>query len=133
VSSVPLWFSYQIRFPKPTFASLPENLLPVACCLLPIPTNKWGITTGFSINTYTMPKTPRIKIPESVRKYVFERNNYQCQSCGKTLQETQLSIDHIVPLSKGGSNDLSNLQTLCLKCNQRKKHHFDDRFKRYYT
>ena len=78
-----------------------------------------------------MSKTPRIRIPESVRKYVFERNNYQCQSCGKTFQETQLSIDHIIPLAKGGSNDISNLHTLCLKCNQSKKHHFDSRFNRY--
>jgi 5-methylcytosine-specific restriction endonuclease McrA len=80
-----------------------------------------------------MSKTPRIKIPDSVRKYVFERNNYQCQSCGQTYAETQLSIDHIIPLAKGGSNDISNLQTLCLTCNQKKKHHLDPRFKRYYS
>jgi 5-methylcytosine-specific restriction enzyme A len=80
-----------------------------------------------------MSKTPRIKIPDSVRKYVFERNNYQCQSCGQTFGETKLSIDHIIPLAQGGSNDISNLQTLCLTCNQKKKHHFDPRFKRYYS
>ncbi|MGK7932771.1 MAG: HNH endonuclease [Microcystaceae cyanobacterium] len=79
-----------------------------------------------------MPKTPRISIPKSVRKYVFQRNNYQCQSCGKTYQETDLQIDHIIPLAKGGSNDISNLQTLCSRCNQRKKHHFDSRFQPYY-
>jgi 5-methylcytosine-specific restriction endonuclease McrA len=78
-------------------------------------------------------KTPRIPIPISVRKYVFQRDNYRCQSCGETNQETQLTIDHIIPLAKGGSNDLSNLQTLCLKCNQSKKHHFDPRFKRYFS
>lgn len=77
-------------------------------------------------------KTPRIKIPSSVRKYVFERNNYQCQSCGKTNQETQLTIDHIIPLAKGGSNDISNLQVLCHYCNSKKKHHFDSRFRRYF-
>ena len=79
-----------------------------------------------------MSKTPRIPIPDSVREYVYKRNNYQCQSCGKTNQETQLSIDHIIPLAQGGSNDISNLQTLCLSCNQSKKHHFDERFRRYY-
>ncbi len=78
-------------------------------------------------------KTPRIPIPSSVRKYVFERDNYCCQSCGKTNEETQLTIDHIIPLAKGGSNDLSNLQTLCFKCNRAKKHHFDLRFKRYFS
>ncbi|WP_144875401.1 HNH endonuclease [Hyella patelloides] len=79
-----------------------------------------------------MPKTPRIKIPQSVRKYVYQRDNYQCQSCGKTKQETKLNIDHIIPLATGGSNDISNLQTLCSQCNQVKKHHFDSRFKRRY-
>ena len=80
-----------------------------------------------------MPKTPRIAIPPAVRSYVFERDNYQCQSCGKTNEQTELNIDHIIPLAKGGSNDISNLQTLCRSCNQKKKHHFDPRFKRRFT
>ena len=80
-----------------------------------------------------MPKTPRIVIPPVVRSYVFERDKYQCQSCGKTNEETELNIDHIIPLAKGGSNDISNLQTLCRSCNQKKKHHFDPRFKRRFT
>ena len=79
-----------------------------------------------------MAKTPRIPIPDSVRQYVYQRDNFQCQSCGKTHLETKLNIDHIVPLAKGGSNDMSNLQTLCQACNQRKKHYFDPRFKRYF-
>ena len=79
-----------------------------------------------------MPKTPRINIPQSVRKYVLQRNNYQCQSCGKKNTETKLNIDHIVALANGGSNDISNLQVLCSKCNQKKKADVDPRFQRYY-
>ena len=79
-----------------------------------------------------MSRTPRINIPRSVKKYVLQRNNYQCQSCGKPETEAQLNIDHIVPLAKGGSNDISNLQVLCNRCNCQKKHHFDSRFQRYY-
>ena len=79
-----------------------------------------------------MKKTPRIPSPPEVRKYVYQRNNYHCQSCGKTHQETQLSIDHIIPLAKGGSNDVSNLQTLCLTCNQKKTHKIDPRFHRHF-
>jgi len=79
-----------------------------------------------------MTKTPRIPIPEAVRQYVYQRDRHQCQSCGKTTPEISLSIDHIVPLALGGTNDLSNLQTLCLPCNQRKKHHYDPRFRRHY-
>jgi 5-methylcytosine-specific restriction protein A len=77
-----------------------------------------------------MTKTTRIRIPPEVRKYVFERDNFQCQSCGKIYLETNLNIDHIIPLARGGSNDISNLQTLCQTCNQKKKHHFDPRFRR---
>ena len=79
-----------------------------------------------------MSKTPRINIPQSVRKYVLQRNNYQCQSCGKKNSETQLNIDHIIPLATGGHNDISNLQVLCSLCNQQKRHNFDSRFQRYY-
>lgn len=78
-------------------------------------------------------KTPRIPIPPEVRKYVFSRDSYQCQSCGKTNRETELTIDHIIALARGGTNDISNLQTLCRSCNQQKKHHFDPRFKRHFS
>ena len=78
-----------------------------------------------------MAKTPRIKITQSVRKYVLQRNNYQCQGCGKQKTEAKLNIDHIIPLATGGTNDISNLQVLCSRCNQQKKHHFDSRFRRY--
>ena len=78
-------------------------------------------------------KTPRIKIPPEVRKYVFERDRNQCQSCGKTDRETQLTIDHIIPLALGGTNDISNLQTLCNTCNSQKKHHLDPRFQRHFS
>lgn len=80
-----------------------------------------------------MSKTPRIIIPPDVRKYVFQRDSYKCKSCGKNQQQTTLTIDHIIPLFKGGSNDISNLQTLCKDCNQQKKHHLDPRFKRYFS
>jgi 5-methylcytosine-specific restriction protein A len=80
-----------------------------------------------------MSKTPRIPIPPEVRKYVFNRDKYQCQSCGQTNLETNLTIDHIIPLALGGQNDISNLQTLCFSCNQQKKHHLDPRFRRRFS
>lgn len=80
-----------------------------------------------------MSKTPRIPIPPEVRKYVFQRDKYQCQSCGKTKLETQLTIDHIIPLARGGSNDISNLHTLCLICNQKKTDNIDPRFRRRFS
>ena len=80
-----------------------------------------------------MGKTPRIAIPPAVREYVYQRDRAQCQCCGKMALEAQLTVDHIVPLAKGGSNDISNLQTLCLSCNSRKKDRLDVRFRRRFS
>lgn len=79
-------------------------------------------------------QTPRIKIPIEVREKIFERNNYQCQSCQKIdLTTKNLQVDHIIPLAQGGANDMSNLQTLCAKCNREKSAKLDPRFRRLYS
>jgi 5-methylcytosine-specific restriction endonuclease McrA len=49
---------------------------------------------------------------------VFKRDLYQCRICRKAGVE--LEVDHIVPLGRGGSNGLENLQTLCVVCNRGK-------------
>jgi len=59
-------------------------------------------------------------IPASVRVSVLHRDGYKCVFCGRSPNQVQLEVDHIVPFSKGGSNDLSNLQTLCFDCNRGK-------------
>ncbi len=53
-----------------------------------------------------------------LRDEVFARDGYTCQYCGD--RGTSLQCDHIIPVSRGGSNDLTNLQTACKKCNQSK-------------
>ena len=49
-----------------------------------------------------------------------ESHGNRCLCCGKPECECKLTIDHIVPLSKGGSNSIDNLQPLCLSCNSSK-------------
>ncbi len=48
---------------------------------------------------------------------VFARDEHKCRQCGA---EKNLTIDHIVPLAKGGTNELNNLQILCRSCNSKK-------------
>ncbi|MEH2121149.1 HNH endonuclease [Nostoc sp.] len=59
-------------------------------------------------------------IPLSVRFAVLRRDNDKCVSCGKSPAEVTLEVDHKEPFSKGGTNDISNLQTLCFDCNRGK-------------
>ena len=59
----------------------------------------------------------RLPLNSSTRKLIFERDFYRCINCGT---HKSLSIDHIVPVSKGGGNEIKNLQTLCTTCNSSK-------------
>lgn len=59
------------------------------------------------------------------RQNIFERDGYVCQSCGRvvTLHGTFTGIcDHITPKAEGGTDDDSNLQTLCRMCSDEKTH-----------
>ena len=62
----------------------------------------------------------RQPIPRKLRHEVFKRDGYRCRECGASKDETSLEIDHIVPVARGGTNDINNLQTLCRECNRMK-------------
>ena len=51
---------------------------------------------------------------------LYQRQGAYCAGCGHHFQARNLTIDHVVPSSKGGSRDISNLQLLCHACNQLK-------------
>lgn len=72
----------------------------------------------------------RKSLNDSLRRKIYERDNKTCQLCGSPTRfyhsgyDTPLdrepragSVDHIVPVSKGGSNDESNLRWVCRSCN----------------
>jgi CRISPR/Cas system Type II protein with McrA/HNH and RuvC-like nuclease domain len=63
--------------------------------------------------------TTDIKLWKEIQHKVFERDDYTCRYCGKT--GVILEVDHIVPISKGGTNDYDNLATACRRCNRQKK------------
>lgn len=59
-------------------------------------------------------------ISSSKRYEVLRRDKFQCVLCGASGREAKLEVDHIIPVSRGGADDLSNLRCLCFKCNRGK-------------
>ena len=54
------------------------------------------------------------------RHTVFARDEHRCQYCGDRLPGSQLSLDHVLPRSRGGSTSWENVVCACLKCNVKK-------------
>jgi hypothetical protein len=61
-----------------------------------------------------------MSIPLKLRFEVFKRDNFTCQYCGRKTPEVILEIEHIIPVSKGGSDEIDNLTTSCFECNRGK-------------
>lgn len=59
----------------------------------------------------------RVKNLRINRNRVFKRDNHQCVYCGS---KRNLTIDHVLPKSKGGTNTWTNLVTCCSPCNRKK-------------
>ncbi len=74
---------------------------------------------------YKMPAVVRlrryVKVPyksvELTRSNVFKRDGYECQYCGS---DRDLTLDHVMPRSKGGPSNWKNLVTACKPCNGKK-------------
>lgn len=54
------------------------------------------------------------------RRNLYARDSNKCQYCGKRFPTAELSIDHVVPQSRGGVNSWQNLVCACVRCNARK-------------
>lgn len=80
----------------------------------------WGIIDRPSY--YRLPRQPgdrRRQLPRRLRLSVLAAG--MCKRCGR---KDRLSVDHITPVARGGSDDPSNLQCLCLWCNCSKRDRF---------
>lgn len=66
----------------------------------------------------TMANTERVwKVPPVNRREVLRRDKHACQYCGSTKQ---LTLDHVIPRSKGGKHSWDNVVIACEPCNSRK-------------
>lgn len=62
------------------------------------------------------------------RRDIYIRDKGTCGICGRFVPPDSFTVDHIVPISKGGTYDYSNLQCCCRKCNQLKDDALQDDF-----
>ena len=63
----------------------------------------------------------RKSISKKLRFEVYKRDSFTCQYCGRKAPDVALNIDHIKPISKGGTDDILNLITSCFDCNNGKR------------
>jgi len=70
------------------------------------------IIVGYQLN--------RCIIPEHIKKQVYKKFNNRCAYCGEKLTPDTRTIDHIVPLSEGGTNYVTNFFPACIHCNKLK-------------
>lgn len=83
-----------------------------------------GVRPGNGLRT--MARKAGAYMDTVIPKKVYERDKWKCVSCGckvvmcKAYQPRQASIDHIIPLSMGGSHTYGNVQTMCVTCNSSK-------------
>ncbi len=54
------------------------------------------------------------------RRNIFHRDRNRCQYCGKSFRQSDLNVDHVVPLSRGGTSCWENVVCACIPCNSRK-------------
>lgn len=59
-------------------------------------------------------------VSPELRFRTFQRDNFTCQYCGGKAPNVLLELDHVKPVSDGGTNDESNLITSCIACNRGK-------------
>lgn len=66
-------------------------------------------------------RLPHRRVPPT-RAAIMLRDAFTCQYCGATPGRHELTVDHVIPRSRGGRHDWANLTTACKRCNHIKGH-----------
>jgi 5-methylcytosine-specific restriction endonuclease McrA len=64
-------------------------------------------------------RLPRTAV-KFTRRNIYARDRSRCQYCGRKYPTSELSLDHVVPRSRGGGTTWSNVVCCCVRCNVRK-------------
>lgn len=86
-------------------------------------------TVSSPSRSYALPAVMRLK--QYIRPYlslgvrlsrqnIFLRDSHVCQYCYRKFTEKKLTLDHVIPLSKGGRHEWTNVVTACSACNNKK-------------
>ena len=80
----------------------------------------WSIPQPLVIRLVYFVRIPhRLSLPLT-RRTLLARDGFTCQYCGRQKDRSELTLDHVLPRSRGGMASWDNLTTACQRCNQRK-------------
>lgn len=82
-------------------------------------TVRFQIAVPRIVRVLTFSKFPRQEVKLN-RRNIYARDQNRCQYCGKRFKPSELSLDHVVPRSRGGPNAWNNMVCCCVRCNVRK-------------
>jgi HNH endonuclease len=68
------------------------------------------------------------QIPRVTQFRVLKRENQICSVCGNSVKDGDIEFDHIIPWSKGGSSEESNIRLLCSSCNRKKGKKYEEEY-----
>jgi 5-methylcytosine-specific restriction endonuclease McrA len=80
------------------------------------PSTKISLPSVIALKEYV----PQKRNPAFTRFNVFLRDRFSCQYCGSELSASELTFDHVVPRSRGGRTNWTNVVAACSPCNLRK-------------
>lgn len=73
----------------------------------------------------------RRRLSKSERQKIYDKYNGHCAYCGCELGYKDMQVDHVIPLRRGGDDDIENMLPACRSCNHYKATLTDEEFREY--
>lgn len=80
----------------------------------------WAMPAVVCLNYFVNAKKKNKVFNAPTKRNIFIRDDYTCQYCGKKVSLTTGTLDHVMPLSRGGPNTITNIVCACKECNNNK-------------